>query len=411
MSRARNFRETVRSGLLDRSLGRLRGLCRCRRLPTPPRFPPRSFSCRTRLAATFMTPLVLVLLSALTASAASITLALTWNPPSEVAVEGYKVFCRHEGESYNYSQPVWQGSTATCTIPNLPNITTHFVVRTCTTHGESGDSQEETYQPGLDLPLEVGRVVADHNWRRVTFRDPFADPIVVAGMVTTNDSAPAVVRIRNLDAGGFDVRIQEWDYLNGVHAAETVGYLVAERGSYVLPDGKRVEAGRFMTNRTGSFVAMQFNQPFPQAPVVLATVVSANEDDTVTTRVRRISTDGYEFRMQEQQRNTQSHATETICYLAWEPSSGSLNGMPFETGRTPNAVTQSYYTMSFRQSFADPPVLISGMQTTDSADTAAVRCRGLDRFDVDARIQEEQSGDSETSHTTEVVGYVAVQEP
>jgi hypothetical protein len=138
--------------------------------------------------------------------------------------------------------------------------------------------------------------------------------------------------------------------------------------------------------------------------------VSANEDDTVTTRVRTISTDAYEFRMQEQEGNTQSHAAETICYLAWEPSSGSVNGMPFETGRTQDTVTQYYYNVSFRQSFANPPVLISGMQTTDSAETASVRCRNLDRVHVDARIEEERSADYETLHTTEVVGYVAVQD-
>ena len=356
-----------------------------------------------------MTQLDLLLLSALTASAAPITLA--WDPPSEGAVEGYRLFYRHEGEADNYSQPTWQGSTTTCTFSNLPDTTTHFVVRAYTTYGESGDSNEAIYEPGLDLPLEVGRVAADHNWKRVTFRDPFADPIVVAGIVTTNDSAPAVVRIRNLDASGFDVRIQEWDYLDGVHALETVGYLILERGNYLLPDGTRVEAGRFTTNKTGSFVAMPFSQPFPEVPVVLATVVTADEDDTVTTRVRTISTHNFEFRMQEQEGNTQSHAAETICYLAWEPSSGSVNGLPLETSRTQDAVTQVHETVAFRQSFTHPPVFISGMQTTEDNDTATVRCRNLDRFHLDVRIEEERSGDNETVHTTEVVGYVAVQYP
>ena len=85
--------------------------------------------------------------------------------------------------------------------------------------------------------------------------------------------------------------------------------------------------------------------------------------------------------------------------------------MPFETSRTQNAVTQYYHTVSFRQSFANPPVFVSGMQTTDSAETATGRCRNLDRFHVDVRIEEERSDDNETVHTTEVVGYVAVQYP
>ena len=102
---------------------------------------------------------------------------------------------------------------------------------------------------------------------------------------------------------------------------------------------------------------------------------------------------------------------ETICYLAWEPSSGSVNGLPLETSRTQDAVTQVHETVAFRQSFTHPPVFISGMQTTEDNDTATVRCRNLDRFHLDVRIEEERSGDNETVHTTEVVGYVAVQYP
>ena len=261
------------------------------------------------------------------------------------------------------------------------------------------------------LPMEVGQVIVDQTWKRVTFSRSFVDPVVVVGIMTSNDPDPAVPRVRKLDGSGFDVRIQEWDYLDGAHGGETVGYVVTERGDYVLPDGTRVEAGRFMTNRTSSFAAMQFAQPFQEVPVMLASVTSANEAAAVTTRLRKIGTSTFDFRMQEQERNSQSHATETVCYIAWEPSSGTVHGLPFEVSSTNNVVTQTYRSVSFHQSFTTPPVFIAGMQTSDGNDTANVRCRSLDGYQVDVQIDEERSLDSETSHTTEVVGYMVFGAP
>jgi hypothetical protein len=94
--------------------------------------------------------------------------------------------------------------------------------------------------------------------------------------MSLNEADPAVVRIRNVDATGFEIRIQEWDYLDSLHAAETVSYLVMERGSFTLPDGTRVEAGRLETDRTSSFEAVSFTDSFQTAPVVVAAVASFN---------------------------------------------------------------------------------------------------------------------------------------
>jgi len=46
------------------------------------------------------------------------------------------------------------------------------------------------------------------------------------------------------------------------------------------------------------------------------------------------------------------------------------------------------------------------MQTTDGTDTAALRWQSRDLFGVEVKAEEERSLDSETGHTTEVVGYV-----
>jgi hypothetical protein len=214
-----------------------------------------------------------------------------------------------------------------------------------------------------------------------------------------------VVRIRNVDPSGFEIGIQEWAYLDG-YAAETVGYIVMERGRYTLADGTLIEAGRFATNRTSSFGTVAFTQPFNTVPVVIATVSSFNEADPVTSRMRNISLSGFEFRLQEQENNVQTHATETISYIAWEPSSGTVNGLTFEVDKTPNAVTDQFYTLPFTETFVGSPAFLADMQTFNGSDTANLRWQDKDSTGVEVRISEEQSRDSETRHIPEVVGYI-----
>ena len=49
------------------------------------------------------------------------------------------------------------------------------------------------------------------------------------------------------------------------------------KGNFTLDDGTQIEAGRFNTNKTGSFGEFNFSQGFQDAPVVLAGVTSFNE--------------------------------------------------------------------------------------------------------------------------------------
>ena len=255
-------------------------------------------------------------------------------------------------------------------------------------------------------PMEIGEISIDHNWTTIYLRYPFIDPIVIAKPLSLNEDDPAVVRIRNVEPGGFEIRLQEWEYLDGVHAQEKVSFLVMERGSYILEDWTRVEAGTFEADNTKRFGIVTFHQPFETEPVVMGAVISFDESDTVTGRIRGITMGGFEYRMQEQELNPQVHATETISYIAWEPSSGTLDGLAFEINRTADVVRHAFHTISFDQEFMNIPMFFADMQTTGGSDTANVRWQNNDAFGVDVQIDEELSRDKEINHTTEVVGYM-----
>lgn len=264
-------------------------------------------------------------------------------------------------------------------------------------------------EPGADINMEIGEVSGlDHTWKQVNFSRCFVDPVVVAKPISYYGVDPAVVRMRNVDGRGFEIRVQEWNYLNGEHdVTETVSYVVMESGSHVLGDGTRVEAGSFVTNFTSSFYTVGFSESFTEAPVVAAAVASFNGTEAVTDRLQNITTGSFEFRMQEQERNDQSHSVETIHYIAWEPGSGTVNGLYFEVATTGNVVTEQFYRISFGSMITEEPRFLADMQTTNGVDPAVVRWQNRDPYGIEVKIEEERSLDSETTHAAEVVGYMA----
>jgi PKD repeat protein len=270
------------------------------------------------------------------------------------------------------------------------------------------DPADPSSIPLLTDLMAKGEVQVDHTWQRVTFAIPFLNPVVVATPLSQNDAAPAVVRIRNVTPTGFDIRVQEWDYLDGIHAVETVSYLVMERGHHILSNGIQVEADTFDTSRT-SFGTISFQKPFAVTPVLLTSISSLNEADAVIGRVRRVSSTTFQYRLQEQKLNVQTHATETVSYIAWEPVSEAIDGLTVDVNRTPDAVTDKFYSIIFKSTFTAAPAFLSDMQTTDGSDPANLRWQNKTTTGVNVRAAEEQSKNTETTHTTEVVGYIAVQ--
>ncbi|MBC2695910.1 MAG: fibronectin type III domain-containing protein [Desulfobacteraceae bacterium] len=256
--------------------------------------------------------------------------------------------------------------------------------------------------------MQTGEVSINHKWQRIEFTKPFFDPVVVAKSLSYNGTDPAILRIQNVDITGFDICIQEWEYLKGNHKDETVGYIIMERSSYTLADGTMVEAGSFTTDNTTSFdEIVNFKSKFNYTPVVTTAVVSYSGSDAVFCRtVSNDKIDGFAFCLQEQELNSKIHATEEVAYIAWEPSSGIVNSVAFEINIKFN-INDDWQEISFNQGFENAPVFISDMQTNNGPDPANVRWENKDTEGVDVKISEEQSYDHETDHASETVGFMA----
>ena len=361
----------------------------------------------TTLAFSTLT-LIVALLIPIFSHAAQVTLAWDANDP---APDGYLIYHRTESQAYDYSQPCWTGYGTTGTVDGLEEHTTHyFVVRAFMGVQESDDSNEVKFINGASSPIseamEFDDVQVNHTWTRVNFNTPFVNPVVVAGPISRNGGQPAVIRIQNVDAAGFEIRIQEWEYLDGWHATETVSYLVMEQGQYTLEDGTKIEAINLETIAAPYFKQVGFISEFNVSPIVMTTVTSFNDSDAVTGRTRQITVDGFEYRMQEQEANAQDHGSERLSYIAWEPSAGAVGGTTYVVEAAADAVTHQIYGIMFEEPFTSAPIFLADMQTTNGGDTANVRCNNNGLL-VDVLIHEEQSLDAEVNHTSEVIGYMA----
>ena len=253
--------------------------------------------------------------------------------------------------------------------------------------------------------IELGEVEIDNNWVRVDITEQFNNPIIVAGPPGTNDSAPCVIRLRNVSTTGFDIRIQEWDYDDGTHSKETVAYLILEQGSFTLDDGTMVEAGQFESNDS-EFQNVLLNSTFTSEPVVMTSFATINEATAITGRLRNISTTSFDYMTQEQESSTAGHGNETVNYIAWEPSQNNMDGLNWIVNKTADKVRNRWYTIDYGTQLDVIPIVLGTMQSMDGPETSTIRYANKTNEEIQVMVQEEQSLDDETRHTSETVGYL-----
>jgi PKD repeat protein len=254
---------------------------------------------------------------------------------------------------------------------------------------------------GMPFHMEAGELAVNTAWTKVRFATSYGHPIVVAGPLSFMDKAPCTVRIRNVAADGFEIRLAEWPYQDGVHKPELVSYLVMEQGRTTLNDGTIVEAGRFTGTTASQLVS--FAGLFSQAPLVLTSVATVNEAEAVAGRVQSLGRSGFVFLFQEQQKNIRSgHRPEVIHYIAWEPGKGRLGGAAYTVVPSAELVSSAWKEVPLQGNLGQRPLLFSDMQTMSGMDPAVTSTA------FQTKVQEEQSQDAEKAHLAERIGYLAL---
>ncbi|WP_299916888.1 M10 family metallopeptidase C-terminal domain-containing protein [uncultured Roseobacter sp.] len=246
-------------------------------------------------------------------------------------------------------------------------------------------------------------VVQDNSdqWHTVTFSAVIENAVVVMGPMTFNGVQPGTTRVRDVTDTGFQFQIDEWNYLDGGHIEESIGWLAVSEGSHTLAGGQTIVAG---TQDIGTdFTEISFGETLGEA-VALAEVTTFNGSDAVTTRIKNVDDSGFEVQLQEEEAEG-PHVIETVSWIAIE--TGTSAGL--DVFLTDDQVNQDADSFVFNTGFGTAPVLLADMQSTDGPDTATLRMSALSDTGVSLFVEEEASDDSELRHTNETAGYVALE--
>lgn len=262
---------------------------------------------------------------------------------------------------------------------------------------------------------EVGSVTVTHVPKTVNLSRTYSNPVVLAQPPSFNGSQAAVVRITEVTSDSFELFVHEPPNLDGTHVTETVSYLVVESGSWELADGTRLEAGHLNTAASvgrgvgNTWAQVSFaNSLGTSGPVVLSQVQTDNDLHFVKTRQRNANGAGFQVALEQDDLASGAHGLETIGWVAFEPGQGSWSGHPYAAANTADAVTHNWLTINFGASVGSAARFLAALATYDGGDASALRYRSLTGSSVEVKVEEDTTWDSETSHTTEVVSYLAL---
>lgn len=259
---------------------------------------------------------------------------------------------------------------------------------------------------------EIGQIASlNHNTQTIQLEGNYLNPVVFALPLSYNGSAPSVARITDIQDDNFSVYVQEAEYNDGLHANESVSYLVLEAGSWELDDGTILEVGTVNTdaNVASSWQDIAFESDFDSTPAIMSQVQTQNENQFVRTRQKPGNVNGFSLAMEEEENLEKSgHAAEEIGWLAIESGSGSWNGLDYEVGRTGAVVDHTWDTISFEQSFEQAPNLFASISSYRGADPVGLRYFGLGASEVRLKAEEDMSFDREIRHYREAVDFLAI---
>ena len=92
--------------------------------------------------------------------------------------------------------------------------------------------------------------------------------------------------------------------------------------------------------------------------------------------------------------------------MAIDQGIGEWGEIQFESGLTPDAVSNIAFTLAFDTAYTTPPLFLASLATYNCSDNAQLRYENLSASAVDVLVEEDTTRDSEVRHTDESVSYL-----
>lgn len=257
---------------------------------------------------------------------------------------------------------------------------------------------------------------ADAGWKKIEFANPYTTPVVVGTNNTHNGENALVFESRNVTNTSAEMRLCESEGSTtgcDTHESETAGYMVIDADDADSVAG--IEAGTFDIDgeMDTTSTTVSFGETFGTAPKVMTTVNTVNGTAPVEGQTHSVTTTDFVGAICQQNATDScddTHPTETVGWVAVEPGNEPFNEQS-EAAQTGDSVSHSEWTsQTFSSAFSEPPVMIVETQTNDGGQDALVdETRNITTTDAEVRYCEMESGDTCDTHTTENVGWLAVE--
>ncbi|CEM37770.1 unnamed protein product [Vitrella brassicaformis CCMP3155] len=294
---------------------------------------------------------------------------------------------------------------ATDKPPCLIEGDTH--IRLSTTPQPTKEPEGETKQPVERpvSPVQVGVTKTDkRDWVTVK-TSSFPNPVVIGGLPDMRGPDEAVVRIRNVKPGSFELKLDEpAPCSDQIHGETPIDWMVVEAGVYPLDTemGLTVAAGTVPVAGDKKFVQVAFppEASFTDAPILLVQVQSYTSGRVfVKQRVKGLSSSGFEVALETQgesladPKNEANFGQEVLGWVAFSyPQKGVLEVKELKAaiiaGITPAEVDEKPYKINFGASMPDAH-LFASIVTYNGWDAAQLRVAKQDEQGAEIFIQEE----------------------
>lgn len=141
--------------------------------------------------------------------------------------------------------------------------------------------------------------------------------------------------------------------------------------------------------------------------VLVAGPLSYNGIHPAHLRVRDVSADGYEARVEEWMYLDGTHQTERADYLAMDAGTYSTDGVAIEAGHV--SADHWFRPIDFDQDFDSRPVVFAQPLTFEGPNPIVTRLRDVTKAGAEVQLQEEEGERHDGAHRMETVGYVAAE--
>lgn len=147
-------------------------------------------------------------------------------------------------------------------------------------------------------------------------------------------------------------------------------------------------------------------------PVVIMGPSSFYDEDKSTVRVRNVTTNSFEWQMDEWEYQDQLHGEEVVHYMVVESGEHILpNGTRVLAGNKP--VDRKWSLIDFQNDFESTPTVFAQCASINEAQAVTTRIRNSEAGSFEVKLQEEENGgtlDGQRGHIFETVSWVAIEE-